>query len=470
MTAIYLPEDRYFDPAYKDIALHLYNQVKELPLICPHGHVDPRLFSDPDYSFGTPTELFIIPDHYIFRMFYSQGIAMEDTGVPRADGGPVEADHRKIWQIFADNFHLFRGTPTGIWLNYSFHHVYGVDDKLTGETAQAIYDQIAEKLEQPEYSPRALFEQFDIEVLTTTDTATDPLAHHQAIRDSGWSGVILPTFRPDAVVNLDAAGWRDNIRELSERTNIDVNDYTGYIQALENRREFFKSMGATATDHAATTPYTAELTPQEADSLFQRALKGQASADDARRFTGHMLMEMARMSVEDGLVMQLHVGSYRNHNQAVFERFGPDMGADMPVTVEWTQNMHPLLNKYGSDSRYSLLLFTLDETTFGREMAPLAGHYPAVKLGPPWWFYDSINGMVHFFDQVMETAGLYNTVGFNDDTRAFPSIPARHDVWRRAAANWIAGLHARGMIDMEDAEAMTHDISYGLAKKAYKFE
>ena len=470
MTGIYLPDDRYFDPEYKEIATHLYQQVKDLTLVCPHGHVDPRLFSDPDYTFGTPTELFIIPDHYIFRMLYSQGITLEALGVPRADGGPVESDHRKIWQLFADNFYLFRGTPTGIWVNYSFHHVYGVNDKLTGETAQQIYDQIAEKLEQPAYRPRALFEQFDIEVLTTTDAATDPLEHHQAIRDSGWSGKILPTFRPDAVVNLDAAGWRDNIDRLGERAGREITGYSSYIQALEDRRQFFKSMGATATDHAALSPYTAELSSQEANAIFQRALKGEASADDARRFTGHMLMEMARMSMEDGLVMQLHVGSYRNHNQAVFERFGPDKGADIPVAVEWTRNMHPLLNKYGSDPRYSLILFNLDETTYGREMAPLAGHYPAVKLGPPWWFFDSLNGMVHFFDQVMETAGLYNTVGFNDDTRAFPSIPARHDVWRRAAANWIAGLHARGMIDMDDAEAMIHDISYGLAKRAYKFE
>lgn len=470
MTAMYLPEDRYFDPAYRDVALRLYNQVKDLPLVCPHGHVDPRLFSDPDYTFGTPTELFIIPDHYIFRMFYSQGIKLEDLGVPRVDGGPVESDHRKIWQIFADNFYLFNGTPTGSWLNYSFHYVYGIDQKLTGDNAQQIYDQIAEKLEQPEYRPRALFEQFNVEVLTTTDAATDSLEHHKAIRESGWSGNILPTFRPDAVVNIDQKGWRANIGLLGERAGREITDYNSYIQALEDRRAFFKSMGATATDHAALTPYTAELSPQEADAIFQRALKGEASADDARRFTGHMLMEMARMSVEDGLVMQLHIGSYRNHNQDVFERFGPDKGADIPIAVEWTRNLHPLLNRYGTDPRYSLILFNLDETTYGREMAPLAGHYPAVKLGPPWWFFDSVNGMAHFFDQVMETAGLYNTVGFNDDTRAFPSIPARHDVWRRAAANWIAGLHVKGFIDMADADQMAHDISYGLAKKAYRFE
>ncbi len=470
MPEIYLPEDRYFDPSSREIARHLYERVKDLPLICPHGHVDPRLFSDPDYSFGTPTEMIIIPDHYIFRMLYSQGVALESLGVPRADGGAVETDHRKIWQLFADHFYLFRGTPTGIWLNYSLREVFGVREKLASKSAQAIYDQIADCLSRPEFRPRALFDTFHVEVLATTDSATDPLAHHEAIRASGWQGRIVPTFRPDAVVNLDAAGWRENIQKLGELAGFEISSYTKFIDALENRRAFFKSMGATATDHAALTAYTGELSPQEADSLFQRALHGEASVDDARQFTGHMLMEMARMSVEDGLVMQLHIGSLRNHNHRLYERFGLDKGADIPIQSEFTCNLHPLLRHYGSDPRYTLILFTLDETTYGRELAPLAGHYPAVKLGPPWWFFDSLNGMDYFFDKVMETAGVYNTAGFNDDTRAFPSIPARHDVWRRAAANWIAGLHVRGIIDMEDAEAVAYDMAYGLAKQAYKFK
>ncbi len=469
MPDIYLPDDRYFDPANREVAQHLYQQVKDKPLICPHGHVDPRLFSDPDYSFGTPTEMIIIPDHYIFRMLYSQGISLEALGVPRKDGGAVESDHRRIWQLFADHFYLFRGTPTGIWLNYSFQSVFGVQQKLTSESAQSIYDQIADCLSKPEFRPRALFERFNIDVLTTTDAATDPLHYHQAIRDSGWQGRILPTFRPDAVVNIDMAGWSDNIRVLGKLAGFDISSYAQYIQALENRREFFRSMGATATDHAALTAYTGVLSSTEAEAIFQKALSGTASADDARRFTGHMLIEMARMSVEDGLVMQLHVGSYRNHNPVAYEQFGLDKGADIPIQSEFTRNLHPLLTQYGSDPRLTLVLFTLDETTYGRELAPLAGHYPAVRLGPPWWFFDSLNGMNYFFDRVMETAGLYNTAGFNDDTRAFPSIPARHDVWRRAAANWIGGLHVRGIIDLDDAEAMIHDAAYGLAKNTYKF-
>ncbi len=467
---ITLPDDRYFGPdaKQKDIAMQLYAGVKDLPLVCPHGHVDPRLFADPNYSFGSPADLFIIPDHYVFRMLYAQGIPLEQLGIPRADGGEVERDHRKIWQTFADNFYLFRGTPTGIWLTYELRVVFGIEQKLTSATAQTIYDQITEKLATPAFRPRQMFERFNIEVLTTTDAATDSLDHHKTIRASGWQGKILPTFRPDAVVNLDTIGWRKNIDALSAVSGIDVHDYRSFIRALENRRTYFKAMGATATDHAALTPRTEELAEVEADAIFQRALRGQSDANDAARFTAHMLMEMARMSVDDGLVMQLHPGSFRNHNDLIFTRFGLDKGCDIPIATEYTRNLRPLLNKYGNDPRFHLILFTLDETTFGRELAPLAGHYPAVKLGPPWWFFDSLNGMAHFFDQVMETAGIYNTAGFNDDTRAFPSIPARHDVWRRASCNWLAGLVVRSIVDLNDAEAMAHALAYDLAKQAYK--
>jgi glucuronate isomerase len=467
---IFLPEDRYFgpDPRQKEIALQLYKVVADLPLVCPHGHVDPRMFADPHYTFGSPTELLLIPDHYIFRMLYSQGIPLEKLGVPRRDGGEVEQDHRQIWQIFAENFYLFRGTPTGMWLAHELYDVFGVKDKLTGESAQDIYDQIAARLDSPQFRPRHLFEQFNIEVLCTTDAATDSLEYHQAIYESGWEGRILPTFRPDGVVNLDAPGWRNNIDALGEVSGIEVDSYPSLIEALENRRIFFKEMGATATDHAALTPYTKELSPREAEEIFQRALLGQATVEDALRFTGHMLMESARMSIEDGLVMQLHPGSYRNHNNLIFERFGLDKGADIPLPTEYTRNLRPLLNKYGNDSRLTLILFTLDETTYARELAPLAGHYPAVKLGPPWWFHDSLEGMIRYRQQVVETAGLYNTAGFNDDTRAFPSIPARHDLWRRADANWIAGLVIRGLVDMADAEEMIHASAYELARKAYK--
>jgi glucuronate isomerase len=467
-----LPPDRYFDPdpRQKEYAQQLYHSVVNLPLVCPHGHVDPRMFADPDYTLGTPTELLLIPDHYIFRMLYSQGISLEALGIPRRDGGEVEPDHGKIWQIFAENFYLFRGTPTGVWLAEELLTVFGIEDKLTGQSAQDIYEQIAAKLARPEFKPRRLFEQFNIEVLCTTDAATDPLNHHRAIRESGWPGRILPTFRPDAVVNLDTPGWIERIATLSDVSGITVHNYVTFIRALESRRADFKALGATATDQAAVTPYTAELSPQEAEAIFQRALKGQTTADDARRFTGHMLMESARMSLEDGLVMQLHPGSYRNHNPLIFERHGPDMGADIPLPTDYTRNLQPLLDRYGNHRHFTLILFTLDEAAYSRELAPLAGHYPALKLGPPWWFYDSWNGIRRYFDRVVETAGLYNTAGFNDDTRAFPSIPTRHDLWRRASANWIAGLLVRGIVDEPDAAAMIHDAAYGLARRAYHLD
>jgi glucuronate isomerase len=467
-----LSPDRLFaiEPTQRKLARELYDTIANLPIVSPHGHVDPRLFSDENASFGTPADLLIIPDHYVFRMLYSQGITPDRLGVPRRDGAPVESDHRKIWQTFADHFYLFRGTPSGIWLNHELYTVFGVRLVLNQSTAQVIYDQIAEKLATPEFRPRRLFEKFNIEVLSTTDAATDPLEYHQALRKSGWKGKIIPTFRPDSVVNLDAPNWKKNIEDLSAVSGIQVHDYDSLIAALEQRRAYFKKMGARATDHAALTAYTAELTHHEANEILQRALKGQATRQDVERFTGHMLIEMARMSIEDGLVMQLHVGSFRNHNATIYDRFGLDKGCDIPVGVEFTRNLQPLLNKYGNDTRLRLILFMLDESIYARELAPLAGHYPALKIGPPWWFHDSLNGMTRYFDQVMETAGLYNTAGFNDDTRAFPSIPARHDSWRRASANWLAGLVLRGMVTQEDAADMSIDMAYRLPKRAYRLD
>lgn len=462
--------DRYFSPqpAQRQAARELYESVKDLPLICPHGHVDPRLFADPDYQFGSPVELLIIPDHYIFRMMYSQGISLESLGIPRKNGSDVEQDHRKIWQIICDNWHLMRGTPTYIWLRDELKDVFGVDQKMNSENAQDIYTAIEERLTQPDFNPRRMFERFNIEVLATTDAATDTLSHHQRIRDSGWKGRIIPTFRPDAVINIDMRGWAQQIERLSDVSGVNITNYAGYVQALEQRRAFFKQMGATATDHAALTPYTEQLSENEAEAIFQRALNGNASADDAKRFTGHMLIEMARMSSEDGLVMQIHAGSYRNHNPLIFEHFGRDMGADIPITAEFTRNLKPLLDRFGNHQNLTLVLFNLDETTYSRELAPLAGHYPVLKLGPPWWFFDSLNGMRKFFNDVVETAGIYNTVGFNDDTRAYPSIPARHDVWRRAAADWLAGLLVRQIIDKDDAHDMIAQMAYHLAKTTYK--
>lgn len=436
--------------------------------MCPHGHVDPRLFADPEARFGSPAELLIIPDHYIFRMLYSQGIPLEDLGVPRRDGGPVEQDHRRIWRRFAEHFHLFRGTPTGIWIREELAGVFGVTEKLTLKSADAIYDHLEQRLAEPEFAPRRLFDRFRIEVLATTDAAHDSLEAHRAIRASNWPGRVIPTFRPDGVLNLDRPRWRENLAALGGVCGYEITSAARLVQALEERRTFFRALGATATDHAALTPYTETLDAGALEAIFARALHGMADADDARRFTGHMLLECARMSVEDGLVMQLHPGSWRDHNPQVFARFGMDKGADIPIAAEYTRNLKPLLDCFGNDPRLTLILFTLDETAYARELAPLAGHYPAVKLGPPWWFHDSLNGMRRFRDQAMETAGIYNTAGFNDDTRAFPSIPARHDLARRVDADWLAGLVARDVLDRDDAFEMIRDLAGGLARRAYR--
>lgn len=467
-----LAPDRYFDPdpTIRTLARSLYAGIANLPIISPHGHVDPVLLADEDATLGTPTDLFIIPDHYVFRMLYSQGIALESVGVQPNDEGWVETDHRKIWQLFADNFHLFRGTPTGAWITEELVTIFDITQPLHSETAQSIYDQLEEKLAQPEFRPRALFDRFNVEVLCTTDAVTDTLPHHQALQASNWQANIRPTFRPDSVVNLDFDNWRDNIVTLGEASGITVHNYTTFLEALENRRAYFKTMGATATDHAALKPFTVELSAAEADAIFQRALRGDVMPDDVERFTGHMLIQMARMSIEDGLVMQLHPGSFRNHNDALYHRFGRDKGADIPIAVDYTHGLRPLLDRHGNDDRLTLILFTLDETTYGRELAPLAGHYPSLLLGPPWWFYDSLTGMNRYFDLVMETAGIYNTAGFNDDTRAFASIPVRHDLWRRASANWLAGLVARHIVSEEDAHAMAWAMAYDLPKRAYRLE
>jgi len=471
-----LPADRYFapDPAQRKVARELYEGVAALPIISPHGHVDPRLLADPDATFGSPTELFVIPDHYVLRMLHSQGIRLEALGVPVRDptaGSPgTETDYRRAWQLFADNIHLLRATPSGIWLADELRQVFGIDEPLTARNAGAVYDELAARLARPEYRPRALFERARIETLCTTDDAADTLDSHRAIRDSGWPGDVRPTFRPDGVINLTTPGWLDNLRALSESVGREISATATLVAALEERRGYFRAMGATATDHGVETAYTATLTEAEADAIFSRALRGKATEEDATRFSGHMLIEMARMSVEDGLVMQLHVGSLRNHDRSLFERFGPDIGADIPLVSEFTRNLRPLLDRFGDDPRFRLILFTLDETTYARELAPLAGHYPALRLGPPWWFHDSLNGIRRYLDQVVETAGIYNTAGFNDDTRAFCSIPIRHDVWRRASASWIAGLVVRGIVDAVDGRDMASEMAYGLAKRAYRLD
>jgi len=464
-----LHPDRTFDPepGQRALARELYQGVAELPLICPHGHVQPSLLAE-NALLGDPASLLVIPDHYVVRMLYSQGVAMEDLGLSRKDGGVSERDPRAVWRLFCSNFHLFAGTPTGLWLKDELITLFGVSERPNAANADALFDQISSHLRDESFRPRALFKRLGIEVLTTTDAATDSLSTHEALQAAGVP--VRPTFRPDGVIDPTRADWHDALALLEARTGMTLGDYPSYLSAIEARRAAFAAAGATATDHGALIANIEPLEAASASSLFERLRTGQGSADDKRRFASHMLAEMARMSTEDGLVMQLHIGSLRNHHQMIFDRFGLDVGADIPVATEWTRALQPLLGRYGAQPNFRLVLFTLDEASYSRELAPLAGHYPALRLGPPWWFFDSVLGMERFLDAVVETAGIYNLAGFNDDTRAFPSIRARHDVWRRVSSNWLAGRVLRGLIDEDVAATLAYELAYGLARSTYRLD
>ena len=448
------------------VAVKLYETVRNLPIISPHGHTDPRWFAE-NKPFPNPAALFIQPDHYIFRMLYSQGIPLESLGIPQEDG-KQSADPREVWRIFARNYYLFRGTPTRLWMDFALENVFGLTERLSVANADEFYDVIEKKLQTPEFLPRALFERFNIEVLATTDAAVDSLEYHRAIKASGWKGRVVPTFRPDAVVDAEFLGFQENLKKLGEVSGEDVSSWKGYLAALRSRRAFFKKNGATATDHGHLTALTADLPLAEAERLYQRIFTGRMQAGDVELFQAQMLTEMAGMSVEDGLTMQLHPGSIRNYNAVVYEKFGRDKGADIPSPTEYVRALRPLLSKYGNEPNFTLILFTLDETAFSRELAPIAGHFPSVKLGPPWWFLDSPEGMMRFRERATETAGFYNTVGFNDDTRAFLSIPARHDVARRVDCAFLARLVAEHRLDEAEAFELVKDLTVNLVRKAYK--
>jgi len=464
-------EDRYFDsdPIVRRHARALYEETRALPIVSPHGHVDAAMLARNE-AFADPASLIVTPDHYILRMLYSQGVPLESLGVAPIDGNApnAEKDPRKIWQTFANHSHLCRATPTWAWLEYELREVFGVERDLESSSATRVYDSIAERLSSPEFLPRALFKRFNIEVLATTDAPSDTLEHHEMLRGADMGGRVIPTFRPDALFRIASPVWAEELERFARVTGAPIRCYSELVNALARRRADFKTMGATATDHAVVVPRTHRLGEAEAEQLFAKALRGHASEEDQTQFEAHLLVEMARISVDDGLVMQLHAGALRNHNELVHRRFGPDRGGDIPVMTEFTRNLRPLLNAYGNDQRFRLIVFTLDESTYSRELAPLAGHYPALLLGAPWWFHDSIEGMMRFRRQITETAGIANTAGFTDDTRAFCSIPARHDLARRVDANYLGGLVARHVIGMADASNMARALACDLARSAYR--
>jgi glucuronate isomerase len=453
------------DDHQRSIARALYESVKDLPIISPHGHTDPEWFAT-DAPFTDPVSLFITPDHYVFRMLYSQGIELEALGI----GKPALSDEeaRTVWRLFAENYHLFRGTPSRIWLDHVFSEVFDIEQRLSSATADTYFDTISAALQTDAFKPRALFDRFNIEVLATTESPLDTLPFHDQIAASEWDGRVITTFRPDPVMDPEFEGFVDNVEQLGELTNTDISSYTGYLNALRDRRGYFRARGATATDHGHPSPRTADLSGTESAALYQKVLSGSASSEEADLFRAQMLTEMAAMSVEDGMVMQIHPGSFRNHNRGLFDRYGRDMGADIPMQTSYVAALKPMLDRFGNNSKLSVILFTLDETTYSRELAPLAGHYPSLKLGPAWWFHDSPEGMRRFRNQVTETAGFYNTAGFNDDTRAFLSIPARHDLARRIDCGHLAKLVAEHQIQDDEAFELAYALAYSLAKDAYR--
>jgi len=451
------------EPSTRKIAKALYEQVRTLPIVSPHGHTRAEWFAG-NLPFPDPATLFVQPDHYIFRMLYSQRVSLEDLEV----GQPELKDPRKVWRIFASHYYLFRGTPTRMWLDYAFQELFGLGDRLSEKTADRYFDAISEKLRKPQFLPRALYQRFNLEVLATTDSPLDSLADHKSIRESNWKARVLPTFRPDSVVDPDFPEFAENVATLGEKTLEDTSTWTGYLKALKLTRARFLQLGCTATDHGHPTAKTANLSTVESAELFRHILAGSADAQQKEFFRAQMLTEMARMSLDDGLVMQIHPGSARDHNRQLYERFGRDMGADIPTPTNYVDALRPLLDQFGNESGLTIIVFTLDESTYSRELAPLAGHYPCLHVGPAWWFHDSPEGMMRFRELTTETAGFYNTVGFNDDTRAFLSIPARHDMARRVDCAFLAKLVAEHRLEEDEALEVAHDLAYRLVKKAYR--
>jgi glucuronate isomerase len=454
------------DPGTRDIARRLYASTAQLPIISPHGHVPPQWLAD-DVPFADPTSLLISPDHYVFRLLHAQGVPLVDLGV----GGAVldEPASRRAWRLFCENWAAFRGTSSKFWLESVLADVFGVGERPSAQTADTIYDQIATALATPQFRPRALAEQFRISVLATTDDPVDTLEHHQALStDPSFATRVAPTFRPDRYLEPSRPDFPDLVKALGVAADVDTSTYAGYLGALEDRRRFFKANGGVSTDHSHADVVTLTLDATEAARIYAAAVTGEATEAQTTAFRRHMLVEMARMATEDGLVMTLHPGVHRNHHTPTAGRFGPDTGSDIPIGVEFTRGLQPLLERFGTASGFQLILFTLDESVFSREIAPLAGFYPSVYAGAPWWFLDAPEAVRRYRGAVTETAGFYRTSGFIDDTRAFLSIPARHDMSRRLDAAYLAQLVAEHRLDEDEALETALDLVTSIPSKAFK--
>ncbi len=452
------------EPAVRSIARDLLDRVENLPIISPHGHVDAAILAE-DTPFPDPATLLVSPDHYVTRLIHASGVPLENLRV----GGTTQVQPREVWRRFCESWPLFDGTASAYWLRSAFNGVFGLTEELSAANADATFDFIDGKLQEPGFSPRHLFKDFNIEVLATTDDPLDTLAAHASLAaDPSFAGKVVPTFRPDGYVNIEAPGWADRVEKLISTSAGGLSGYGGYIRALENRRQHFVEHGAVSADHGVRTPRTLKLEPAGAGRIFVRARRSEATAADRGVFEAHMLYEMARMSVQDGLVMTLHPGIFRNHHPGTFERFGGDSGHDIPLPVSFTEGLQPLLADFGTAPGFHLVLFTVDETVSSRESPPLAGFYPSVYIGAPWWFLDAPDAMYRYRSAVTETAGFSRSSGFIDDTRAFCSIPARHDASRRVEASFLARLVAERRVSQERANEIIVDLVDGSPRRVFK--
>lgn len=453
------------DPSTRAVARRLYEEVATAPILSPHGHVDARTLLD-DERFPDPAALFITPDHYVTRLLHAHGVPLDRLGV----GVPAEQrDGRAIWRVLCEHWDAFLGTPVRFWLESELAEVFGIAEAPSADSADRVYDELEARLAEPEFRPRALFERFGIEVLATTDDPADDLSAHLALReDPSFRGRVVPTFRADRYLDPSAPAWPAALGSLAEASGIDTGSYAGLLDALRSRRAYFAAAGGTSIDTGVLSAEAAPLTDTEAERIHLSGLSGEVTAADASAYRANLLYRFAELSVDDGLVMQLHAGVHRNTHRPTFERFGPDTGHDLPAVGGYTLPLAPLLRDFGTATGFHLVLFTVDETLFSREIAPLAGFYPSVYAGAPWWFLDSPAAIARYRSAVTDSAGFGKTSGFIDDTRAFCSIPARHDMSRRADAAYLASLVVTHQLSEDDAAAIARRLVDEQPRRVFK--